>query len=120
MTSSRWRFVTMVSVLVLCVALIVTTARLRSSENATDALREALAAEKEASKRDRHTLAELCRTHSILHGLVAETIDLRRRSLAQGDVPLELRARWRLSITIFEGYLEQIDQQTACKEVVRP
>ena len=118
--ATRWRFVTMASVLVLCAALIVTTMRLRSSENATDALREALVAEKEASKRDRHTLTELCRTHSILHGLVAETIDLRRQSLARGDVPLELRARWRLSITIFEGYLEQIDQQTACREVVRP
>lgn len=94
--------------------------RLRSSQLAVEAQREALRAQRDAIETNRAAVTELCRTNGILRGLVAESVDLSEDQLAAGRVPSVTEQRLRLNIAIKQGYLEQLDQQTACREVVRP
>lgn len=116
----RGRWVTFLSVTLLCVALIITTLRLRSSENTVDGLREAVSAQKQAIMVNRDTVTELCRTNAIIRGLLAEAIDLRTFDVASGRLPKRVATRYQMNIDINTGYLEALDQQTACRAVTRP
>lgn len=86
------------------------------------ALREAVAAQREAIAVNHQTVAELCRTNGIIRGVVAESIELLRISeyRVEAGIPPHLRGRYRLGRPVLQGYLEQLDQQTACREVIRP
>lgn len=120
MNQSRWRYATLVSVLLVCAAVLTLTMRLRSSEHAVDAQQEALRAQRVALEANKDAVTELCRTNAILRGLVAEAVDLSEDRLAAGRVPEAEQQRLRLNVAIYQGYIEQLDQQTACREVVHP
>lgn len=117
---SRGRIVTFVSVMLLCAALVVTTMRWRSSENTVDGLRDAVKAQREAINTNREVVSELCRTNGLIIGLVSEQHDLARTELELNALPTKLVNRYRIHALIYEGFLEQLNQQTACREVVRP
>lgn len=120
MVPGRWRAVTLLSVLLVCAALVTLTLRLRTSEHAVDAQQQAVQAQRQALQVNRDAVIELCRTNAILRGLVAEAVDLSEDRIAAGRVPAGEQQRLRLNIAVYQGYMEQLDQQTACREVVHP
>lgn len=117
---SRGRAVTFVSVMLLCAALVVITMRWRSSEDTVDGLRDAVKAQREALQANRETVTELCRTNGLIIGLVSEQHDLTKTQLELNAIPARLVGRYRMHALIYEGFLDQLNQQTACREVVRP
>jgi hypothetical protein len=114
------RYITWVSIILLCVALIYLTRELASSRDETSRVREALQTQQDISDRNRETLRELCRTNGIMTAIVAEDADIRRQMLANGTVPKTLVERWKIGILIYNGFLDQLTEQPACEQIVRP
>lgn len=114
------KWITWLSVLLLCTALIITTVRWRQSEKALDATVLAMKAQSDAIERNRLALSELCRTNGIMNGVLSELKDLRITEIKSGKFSKDLTRRYRVDKDILQGYLNQLDQQTACVEIINP
>lgn len=119
-TNKYGRFITWLSIVMLCAALVVTTERWRSSRQEIARSQETIKAQERAIASNRRGLTELCRTNAIVRGLVTEQLEIQRATLDTGSIPPKLLPRFKLGISVIEGYRDQLDQQTACEEVTQP
>ncbi len=123
----RGRTVTFLSILFLCVALAMLAARWRTSSDELETLREIVDVQQQTIGDQRQLiiatrqgLAEVCRSNAITRGLVLDDIEIKRKLAQEPGLSEATRRRLRLGVNVYEGYVDQLDQQTACREVLNP
>ena len=106
-TLDSWRFWTLVAwvaLALLVIWLVVLNSRLEENIDDTDA---ALAAQAEA-------IAFLCDTNAIIQALAGQTVKLLQSEEAANPDPTR-----RVTITVFRGYVDVLEQREACVNAER-
>jgi hypothetical protein len=128
------RILTYVTAIFICAALLILSDRWHENRTTIETLetsaarqretivllRQTVKAQQTALARTRLVLTELCRTNSVILGLVDGTVSLFQSELREQAVAPDVLPAYRQALQTFQGFRTVLTQQTACQEVLQP